>query len=429
MIEYRTLYRAYKKARRHTRKTAEVAAFEAALEHNLKALQKAINGRLWRATSFYFFIVSKPKIREICAAAFAIRIVHHVIDMAIRPGMEEILQDRTYNNRVDKGTLAAIEQLEEDLWRMTKAWTEEAWVRKIDLTACFPTADTEKAYRAMEELCQDTYHGRDKDDVLWLIRICMETVAQDHGTWKGDITLRQEVPENKALTKQPAGRGLGLGSLLSQDAMALLVNRALSRTVWKLQEDRSINFVDDTTTVSRNKESLLYSMPAIREAFLEEGLKVSDRKFYLQPARHGLEFLGYHIRPGRKHLNRRTVANMVARIEQWNRAQGKHLRAADLIASVNSYIAMLNRSNGYMEIEVLLLRLDPVWWNYVCWNAERRCLQVREQYKRKNQIKRQLVLMKLNHIKCRRYEKTGDYRRKAAAGGQAAGCGAGAARH
>lgn len=91
---------------------------------------RELNSRQWSATSYYFFVVTRPKPREICASSMEIRIAQHVIDAALRPIMERVLPERTFNNRKGMGVTAAIDQLIDDMFSITEGYTREAYIRK-----------------------------------------------------------------------------------------------------------------------------------------------------------------------------------------------------------------------------------------------------------------------------------------------------------
>jgi RNA-directed DNA polymerase len=73
------IQRQYVECRRHKRNTANALRFEAAQEMNLLTLRDALADRSYEPGRFVCFFVQRPKLREIFAADFRDRVVHHVL--------------------------------------------------------------------------------------------------------------------------------------------------------------------------------------------------------------------------------------------------------------------------------------------------------------------------------------------------------------
>lgn len=235
------------------------------------------------------------------------------------------------------------------------------------------------------------YTGDDKEDIEWLIRQCIYSYPQNHYTWRGDVNKRMLIEPHKALSSQSPGTGFAIGSLLSQDVIALLVNKAL-RDTYAINGFLTINFVDDTETLCIYKEPLLYTIPDLRKCFAEVGLVMNERKFYLQEVRKGAEFLGVHIRQGRLHVNRKTIRNMYADIVLWNEARGKHLHAQHFCQCVNSFFGIFKRTTSRIELNKAITHISPEWWYYIRYDSVKRCLHPLPQYKEKSIIIQKLKL-------------------------------------
>jgi hypothetical protein len=72
------IQRQYVECRRHKRNTANALRFEAAQEMNLLALRDALADRSYEPGRSVCFFIRRPKLREIFAADFRDRVVHHV---------------------------------------------------------------------------------------------------------------------------------------------------------------------------------------------------------------------------------------------------------------------------------------------------------------------------------------------------------------
>ena len=80
---YSLAMRAYYEARKGKRKTFDEYKFEAALELNILNLVRSIKDRTYAPSRSVAFVISKPIVREIFAAPFRDRVVHHMIMLLV----------------------------------------------------------------------------------------------------------------------------------------------------------------------------------------------------------------------------------------------------------------------------------------------------------------------------------------------------------
>jgi len=93
LFSYENLYRQYLACRRNKRHTANALKFEARQELNLRELQTALEDRSYFPSRSVCFFVRKPKLREVFAADFRDRVVHHVLVDYLESIWEPALQD------------------------------------------------------------------------------------------------------------------------------------------------------------------------------------------------------------------------------------------------------------------------------------------------------------------------------------------------
>ncbi len=79
MFSYQNVYRQYLNCRKNKRNTYNALRFEARQELNLLELSEALQQRTYRPAASVCIVTTKPKMREIFAADFRDRIVHHVL--------------------------------------------------------------------------------------------------------------------------------------------------------------------------------------------------------------------------------------------------------------------------------------------------------------------------------------------------------------
>ena len=114
-IELWEVVDAYYECRRRKRRTVSAMKFELDWESECVSLWESINNGTYRPGRSIAFIVDKPTKREIFAADFRDRVVHHLIARKIQPLLEAQFIDDSYSTREGKGTLYGIRRIASQL--------------------------------------------------------------------------------------------------------------------------------------------------------------------------------------------------------------------------------------------------------------------------------------------------------------------------
>ena len=137
-VSYEELLLAYYDCRKHKRNTKEAIEFELNRYKNLYKLLKELNNGTYTIGVSKCFIVTKPVIREVFAASFRDRIVHHLIINRINIIFEnEVMSDKAFACRKGKGTLYGIKQLVLDIKTVSQNYKKETFVFKGDFKSFF----------------------------------------------------------------------------------------------------------------------------------------------------------------------------------------------------------------------------------------------------------------------------------------------------
>ena len=115
MVDLEELFDAYYDCRKSKRTTTNSLKFELNFEAHINDLCNAINSRTYDSDRNICFVVTKPKPREIFAADFKDRVVHHYIFNKLNPYLEKWLIPHVFNFREGKGTLYGIQCLHNDM--------------------------------------------------------------------------------------------------------------------------------------------------------------------------------------------------------------------------------------------------------------------------------------------------------------------------
>jgi len=119
MFSFANIYKAYIACRKHKRNTINQLEFEADLLENLWYLQSDLTSRKYKIGKSLCFLTSSPKLREVFAADFRERVVHHVLVQALEPFYEKKFIHDVYNNRKSRGTHSAVKQSQKYMHRTT----------------------------------------------------------------------------------------------------------------------------------------------------------------------------------------------------------------------------------------------------------------------------------------------------------------------
>lgn len=108
---FENLYRAYLDCRKRKTKTLNHLRFAENLEENLLNLEERLQNRTYKPGRSIAFVVRKPKIREIFAADFRDRVVHHLLFNYLSPVFERTFIYDSWACRKGKGTHRAMLRL------------------------------------------------------------------------------------------------------------------------------------------------------------------------------------------------------------------------------------------------------------------------------------------------------------------------------
>ena len=133
MVTTDGMLEAYYDCRRRKRRTASAIVYEMNYESNLIALRDRINTRTYQPGKSICFVVTRPRYREVFAASFEDRIVHHYIGLRLEPLFELVFSPRTFNCRKGKGQLYGTNMLRQQIIECSNNYTTDCYIMKLDL--------------------------------------------------------------------------------------------------------------------------------------------------------------------------------------------------------------------------------------------------------------------------------------------------------
>ena len=140
-FSFSELVQAYFDCRQNKRNTASALAFEQDLERNLGRLNDELLDGTYRPGRSICFVVTRPKAREVWAADFRDRIVHHLLYNKISPRFYASFIADSCACIPGRGTLYAAQRLESKVRSITQNWSRSAFYLKLDLANFFVSID------------------------------------------------------------------------------------------------------------------------------------------------------------------------------------------------------------------------------------------------------------------------------------------------
>lgn len=344
------LFKAYYDARKHKRNTLNQLRFEMDLEENLVALRDELMERTYQVGRSTCFIIQDPKKREIFAADFRDRVVHHLVYNYIMPIFEKTFIADSYSCRKGKGTLYGIHRLAHHVRSCSQNYTYTCYVLKMDIQGYFMNINRN---RLLGMVCEELQrHALQKSpngerwaqmlDYKLIFFLLKEIILADptkNCIIKGRKSDWDGLPADKSLFHTPHDCGLPIGNLTSQLFSNIYLNKLDQFVKRKLREKHYGRYVDDFYIVSRNRARLETHKETIREFLSEElDLVLHPRKTKIERAAYGISYLGTYVKPHRVYLDNKTLKRVVRKMRIV-------LRMADekqVLSSVNSYL-------GYMK--------------------------------------------------------------------------------
>lgn len=381
MITTDDMLQAYYDCRKRKRRTASAVVYEMDYEARLIALRDRINTRQYAPGKSICFVVTRPRYREVFAASFEDRIVHHYIALRLEPLFEQIFSPRTFNCRKGKGQLYGVKMLERDLRTVSQNYTRDCWVMKLDLKGFFMSIDRKMLASLIDAFIVQHYDGPDKEDLRYTCQVVVLHSPEKNCERHSPARFWDFLPPHKSFFTNTPGKGVAIGNLFAQ----LFANFLLNVLDWYLEEigiPCHGRYVDDFYSIHTDKAALLAAVPKIRQKLAEYGLALNEKKFYLQHYSKGVEFTGMIVKPGRSYICNRVLTNFIVAVRRLNAA--KDLRQVrHCICSINSYLGLLRQCNEYGKRVEIIGMIQPQAWQYIYVKGHYEVVCLRNQYKQK----------------------------------------------
>lgn len=344
---FQDLVQAYLDCRRSKRRSRSALAFELNLEHNLMQLHNELQAGTYQPGRSICFVVTQPKPREVWAADFRDRIVHHLLYNHVGPAIERRFIADSCACIKGRGTLYAANRLDAKVRSITRNWSQPAHYLKCDLANFFVSIDKNVLQEQLTQHIRQPYWQSLALQILW------HDPRQDYEL-RTTPKLLAKVPPHKRLAEQPTRLGLPIGNLSSQFFANVYLNALDQFVKHRLQAKHYIRYVDDFVLLHQSPQQLNEWHRQI-SLFLRRQLHahLNPTKTILQPVDRGIDFVGQVIKPWHRVTRRRTLTTALRRAATTPQSQ--------LRDTANSYFGLLGQASHSERdreklAKVLLLR-------------------------------------------------------------------------
>lgn len=352
------LYKAYKDARKHKRRKRKIMYFSLNLEEELIRLRDEILAREYKPSPCNCFVIRDPKTREIFAADFRDRVVHHLIYNYTKVLFEHVFIYDTYSCIKNRGTHFGIRRLNHHIRSISKNYTKTCYILKMDIKGHFMHIDRELllniCYKTLESIKN---HQSDETGKTWndkldysLIQYLLYVIIMNDPLIgcirKGRKSEWETLPESKSLFHSPKGCGLPIGNLTSQLFSNVYMNKLDQYAKRHLKCKAYGRYVDDFFIISNYKSELRDISHSLNK-FLKKHLRleVNKDKTIISNAYYGCGFLGAYIKPYRIYIHNRPLKRIRESVRYFENITDPE----SLQSRTNSYLGALSHYKTYNE--------------------------------------------------------------------------------
>jgi len=338
---FEKLVQAYFDCRQHKRTTASALRFEQGLEHNLLALHEELTLGSYRPGRSICFAISRPRPREVWAAEFRDRIVHHLLYNQVADRFHRRFIADSCACIPGRGTLYAAQRLEAKVRSQTQNWAKPAFYLKCDLANFFVSIDKRVLWPLlMKQIPERWWRG--------LCKVVLFHDPRQDYELRGSAETLAAVPVHKRLVNAGQYSGLPIGNLSSQFFANVLLNELDQHIKHRIGARNYTRYVDDMVLLHESPQWLNAAKANIDSFLPGLGLALNPRKTVLQPISRGIDYVGQVIKPWRRTTRPRTLQQSLTRLET--------MPPSDVFASGNSYLGLARQAGASHHEQALICR-------------------------------------------------------------------------
>jgi len=285
------VYRAYKLCRKRKRPSPDQIRFELKLSESLRRLTDELNRGDYEISPYRCFIVEKPKPREIFAANFRDRVVHHVIVTRLQPIWEKKFHYGSFACRKDKGTHAALKYLIKKHASVSQGEKKEVFFLQLDLASFFVTINRQILFDLVDPTITDDFFR------ALVAKVILYNPIKDVVVKSSENEKKLIPPYKSFFHREYPEQGIPIGNLTSQFGANVYLNSLDHFVTRGLQVGAYQRYMDDLLLIDTSKEKLFSLIAPITEWVLKNRQQVINPKKTIIGSfkTESMNYLGYRI--------------------------------------------------------------------------------------------------------------------------------------
>lgn len=344
------IFKAYFDCRKNKRKTRNALKFEWNFEDNLQILLNELSNRTYVPGESICFVVLEPSVREIFAADFRDRVVHHLLINEIIESAEKHFVYDSFACRVNKGTHRAMLRLKDFIRKVTKNSTKEGYYLHLDIKSFFMSIDKGILFDIYQQFIEkENMPQKWKEEMFWLGKIIIFH-NPTFNCWrkkslvnKCKVDLSGSVPFGKSLFDVPSTKGLPIGNYSSQFFANLYMNKLDQYIKRELKCIFYIRYVDDLILLDADAKVLTAWQKQIVDCLKYSlNLEINSKKTKIEKIIKGIDFLGYYLKPTHILVRRKVVERFKNKIFELNKDDGNLKKIMAVRASFFGHVKWAN---------------------------------------------------------------------------------------
>ena len=307
--------------------------FQLNLASNIRKLRDDLNNGTYQIGPSRVFVVTNPQPREVWAAEFRDRIVHHLIYNRIGARIEAKFSQGSCACIPGRGTLYGSNRLEKIICANSNNWSEKLYYLKMDISNFFVS---------IQKQILDDLITKEIDDP-WLLNLFRQVIWHDptqNYILSGNASLLKLVPKHKSLFHTLYFFGLAIGNLSSQFLANILMD-CLDKFVENIIVPLGyVRYVDDFILIDKDLNKLRAARDEITE-YLWANLQLTPNptKTVLNEVCNGVSFVGRIVKPWHTVPRAQLTQNVMRKIKN----------GESTVESINSTLGLLRQSKAYRE--------------------------------------------------------------------------------
>lgn len=324
---------AYYSCRKNKRNKRGNILFESNLTENITSLHSDLSDLSYEIGTSTCFVVTNPKPREVWAADFRDRVVHHIIHNRIADKYFRTFSPNSCACIPGRGTHYGIRRLEKQIRSATHNWTRRCYYLKMDVANFFMAID--------KDVLKALIHKTEDDPwVIWALDKIIDHEPTGNYHFSGDQSLLGLIPPHKSLIGGNPRKGLPIGNLSSQFLANVYMNVIDKYVDHYIKPRGYIRYVDDIILLHYDKEYLKWARDMIIEkAHTDLKITFNPKKTLLHDVNRGVDFVGYVVLPHRVAPRRAILHKAKVAMKA---CQGKE----SLMQTANSYLGIFSHAKS-----------------------------------------------------------------------------------